>query len=78
MSKTTTATTTGTIAAPQYYELKHHMGGKSGGAELWRPGDRVTAAQLMPGLDPDFIATRIPELIVLGAIVAVAGPAPTS
>lgn len=66
---------TTTEARPQYYELKHVMG-KPGDGGIWRPGDRATADQLLVGLDPDYIATRIPELVAMGAIVPADGPSP--
>lgn len=72
------ATTTGTVAAPQYYEAIHYIGMKPDQSGPYRPGDRFTADELLAGLDPDYIATRMPELVAKGAIKPVDGPAPTS
>jgi hypothetical protein len=73
MAKTSTpeAATTGTLAPPQKYRAV------SWGVGPFKRGDTFTAEELFPGLDPDFIAGRIPQLLEKGSIVRAEDPDPS-
>lgn len=71
MAKTTETTTPATAAAPpQRYRILHTMVGPG-----HLQGDVVTAEELFPGQDPEFIAERgLPRLLRLEAICRAEDP----
>ncbi len=75
MAKTAAAASNPTAgAAPRIYEIMHSaVGYKPDGSDVNRQGDRVTAADLYPGvLEPEPLLQR---LLDIGAIRPADGPA---